>query len=67
MKIEKFGKIQKLEADFGFYAPYDLQNRLFRKEVGGGSLLDIGIYPIFAALSTLGIPENSFLLKETKG
>lgn len=58
VRNEKFGKIQKLEADFGFYAPYDLQNRLFRKEVGGGSLLDIGIYPIFAALSTLGIPEN---------
>lgn len=58
VKNEKYGKIQKLEADFGFYAPYDLQNRLFRKEVGGGSLLDIGIYPIFAALSTLGIPEK---------
>lgn len=58
VKSEKFGKIQKLEADFGFYAPYDLQNRLFRKEVGGGSLLDIGIYPIFAALTTLGIPEK---------
>lgn len=58
VKNEKYGKIQKLEADFGFYAPYDLQNRVFRKEVGGGSLLDIGIYPIFAALSTLGIPEK---------
>jgi len=55
---EKYGKIQKLEADFGFYAPYDLLNRVFRKELGGGSLLDIGIYPIFAALSTLGIPEK---------
>ena len=58
VKSSKYGKIQQLEADFGFYAPYDLQNRLFRKEVGGGSLLDIGIYPIFAALSTLGIPEK---------
>lgn len=58
VKSEKFGKIKQLEADFGFCAPYDLQNRLFRKEVGGGSLLDIGIYPIFAALSTLGIPEK---------
>jgi predicted dehydrogenase len=30
---------------------------LLKKEVGGGSLLDIGIYPIFAALSTLGMPN----------
>lgn len=31
---------------------------VFKKEVGGGSLLDIGIYPIFAALSTLGSPSK---------
>lgn len=55
---EKYGKITALKADFGFYTPYDVKNRLFQKEVGGGSLLDIGIYPIFAALSTLGVPEH---------
>lgn len=55
---EKYGKILSLKADFGFYTPYDLNNRVFRKEVGGGSLLDIGIYPIFAALSTLGNPDS---------
>lgn len=58
LKTEKYGKLNKIEADFGFYLPYDLNNRLFLKEVGGGSLLDIGIYPIFVALSTLGIPEQ---------
>lgn len=55
---EKFGKLLKVEADFGFSRPFDEASRLFKKEVGGGSLLDIGIYPIFVALSTLGIPEN---------
>ncbi len=58
VKNEKYGKLKQLEADFGFYQQFDSENRLFRKEVGGGSLLDIGIYPIFAALSTLGIPQN---------
>lgn len=58
LEIKKYGKLNKVEADFGFYLPYDLDNRLFLKEVGGGSLLDIGIYAIFAALSTLGIPEE---------
>jgi predicted dehydrogenase len=58
IKSDEFGKLKKLEADFGFYTPYNTASRLFKKEVGGGSLLDIGIYPIFAALSTLGIPEN---------
>jgi predicted dehydrogenase len=57
LKKEKFGKILKLEADFGFSRAFDNSSRLFKKEVGGGSLLDIGIYPIFAALSTLGKPD----------
>ena len=58
VKKEKFGKLKSLEADFGFFREFDTNSRLFKKEVGGGSLLDIGIYPIFVALSTLGIPEN---------
>lgn len=58
LKNETFGKVLKLEADFGFQRAFDDSSRLFNKSLGGGSLLDIGIYPIFAALSTLGIPEN---------
>lgn len=52
----KYGVINKLEADFGFQVPLDMNSRVFKKSLGGGSLLDIGIYPIFAALSTLGKP-----------
>ncbi len=58
LKNKTYGNILKLEADFGFTRPYDTGTRLFAKNLGGGSLLDIGIYPIFAALSTLGIPQN---------
>ena len=58
IKSKKYGEIIKLEADFGFYTPYNTESRVFKKEVGGGSLLDIGIYPIFVAISTLGIPEK---------
>jgi len=53
-----YGNVLKLEADFGFYRAFDNSSRVFNKSLGGGSLLDIGIYPIFAALSTLGIPKN---------
>jgi predicted dehydrogenase len=55
---DTYGKLKNLEADFGFYTPFNTESRVFRKEVGGGSLLDIGIYPIFAALATLGVPNN---------
>jgi len=53
-----YGDVLKLEADFGFYRAFDNSSRLFNKSLGGGSLLDIGIYPIFAALSALGIPKH---------
>jgi len=58
IKSEKYGKIKNLKADFGFPAPVDLDKRLYNKNLGGGSLLDIGIYPIFMAMSALGIPEK---------
>lgn len=58
LKENHFGKIVKLEADFGFNPDYDESSRLMNKSLGGGSLLDIGIYPIFAALSTLGLPKK---------
>jgi len=53
-----YGNILKLEADFGFKSNHSKTSRVWEKSLGGGSLLDIGIYPIFAALSTLGKPKN---------
>ena len=54
----KYGNITALEADFGFESPYQPEKRLLNKKLGGGSLLDIGIYPVFAALSLLGRPSE---------
>jgi predicted dehydrogenase len=51
------GDIKIIESDFCFKAPYDKKGRLFNPLLGGGSLLDIGIYPIFMALSLAGVPE----------
>jgi predicted dehydrogenase len=58
VKSGKYGKLKEVEADFGFKSKYDVESRLLKKEIGGGSLLDIGIYPIFAALATLGNPDS---------
>lgn len=54
----KYGKVKSIKADFGFEAEFDRNKRLFNKSLGGGSLLDIGIYPIFLAYSILGKPER---------
>ncbi|GGZ90892.1 Gfo/Idh/MocA family protein [Algibacter mikhailovii] len=58
IRNKTYGNIIKLEADFGFFRAFNNDARLFNKTLGGGSLLDIGIYPIFTALSTLGLPKQ---------
>ncbi|MBU3821571.1 Gfo/Idh/MocA family oxidoreductase [Flavobacteriaceae bacterium XHP0103] len=58
LENKTYGNILKIESDFGFTMPYDTDKRLFNKSMGGGSLLDIGIYPIFSSLSTLGMPNS---------
>jgi predicted dehydrogenase len=52
----EIGEIKMIQADFGFRAPEPLAQRLYDPLLGGGSLLDIGIYPVFLALSLLGKP-----------
>ena len=55
----EIGAIQYLHADFGFYAmDRDPQSRVLNPALGGGSLLDIGIYPIFLSYLLLGMPES---------
>jgi len=52
------GEVKSLKADFGFKANYDPEGRLFNKALGGGSLLDIGVYPLFLSLLLFGKPDS---------
>ena len=52
------GKVVSVKADFGFKAPFLPEKRLFNKELGGGSVLDIGIYPLFLSYLFLGKPTK---------
>ncbi len=58
--IEKgvIGEVKSLKADFGFKTDFQPEGRLFNSEMGGGSILDIGIYPVFLSLLVLGYPET---------
>jgi predicted dehydrogenase len=52
------GKIIHLNGRFSFQAPYNPTDRKFNLELGGGSLLDIGIYPVIDALYFIGVPTE---------
>ena len=53
-----FGELISMQADFGFKGDSDPESRVYNKKLGGGSLLDVGIYPIYLSLLTLGIPSD---------
>ena len=51
------GDINSMLINFGFIPQPPVPPRLFDPALGGGSLLDIGIYNVFMALSFLGRPD----------
>jgi predicted dehydrogenase len=52
------GEIKEIQADFGFKANYNPADRLFNMELGGGSVLDVGVYPLFLCQILLGYPKS---------
>lgn len=54
----KVGKIQSVIAEFGFKPTPPIAQRIYDPALGGGSLLDIGVYPVFLALDILGKPDE---------
>lgn len=54
----KLGQIKYFYGEFGFKPVEPVAPRLFDPALGGGALLDIGVYPVFMALDLLGKPDS---------
>ncbi|MBQ5948670.1 Gfo/Idh/MocA family protein [Massilia sp. ST3] len=50
----EIGTVTQVHADFGFSATQDPEHRVNKLELGGGALLDLGIYPLSIACALLG-------------
>ena len=50
----EIGAVHQVSADFGFAATLDPEHRLNNRALGGGALLDLGIYPLSIAAALLG-------------
>jgi predicted dehydrogenase len=58
------GDLVSFEADHGQWFKLDPGFRLFAPELGGGAVLDLGVYPISFASMLLGTPERIAALIE---
>ena len=55
----ELGEIQSVIADHTQYLPPERVERLWSPELGGGALLDLGIYPVSFATRIFGIPDKA--------
>jgi predicted dehydrogenase len=52
------GEVRSVQADLGVQRVFDAQDRLFALELGGGALLDLGVYVVSFAQMILGTPGS---------
>jgi predicted dehydrogenase len=52
------GEVRSVQADLGVQRAFDPDDRLFSLELGGGALLDLGVYVVSFAQMLLGTPDT---------
>src|SRR4051812_15458378 len=58
LAVGAIGEIVGVRADLSKHFPYDPEGRLYDLAVGGGALLDLGVYPTTFAWMVLGRPQG---------
>ncbi|MEM7105783.1 MAG: Gfo/Idh/MocA family oxidoreductase [Bacteroidota bacterium] len=54
----EIGEINYLNVDFTFFRNDNDDSRMLNMDLAGGSLLDMGVYPVFLSYLIFGIPED---------
>ena len=61
------GDINLMVGTFGFNVPKDKHDRWLNPELAGGTLLDMGVYPIAVSQWIMGMQPQSFVVKAQLG
>ncbi len=71
LKDNEIGEVKRIESNFGFKVKkIKKESRLFNKELGGGSILDLGCYPLsffnlFTKDKKIEVTQSNFNVCET--
>jgi predicted dehydrogenase len=52
------GEVRHINAHFGFHNDFPPEHRMRNPDLGGGALLDLGVYPVSFAQLFLGAPDS---------
>ncbi|MEL4359241.1 MULTISPECIES: Gfo/Idh/MocA family protein [unclassified Luteococcus] len=52
------GEVRSVQGDLTAHRDFDDRNRLFNAAMGGGAMLDLGVYCLHMATDLLGLPER---------
>ncbi|MFV2099626.1 Gfo/Idh/MocA family protein [Micromonospora sp. LOL_024] len=52
------GELTSVQASFGVAGPFPPEHRMRARALGGGALLDLGVYPVSLAHLLLGVPQH---------
>ncbi len=58
LENREIGDVRFVSADFGFRSAFPPEHRIHNRALGGGALLDVGIYPVSFASMILGEPRD---------
>ncbi len=53
------GHLGMFSGSFGYAMEFDPQSRVYNPDLGGGALLDVGIYPLSTSVWLMGAPEET--------
>lgn len=56
------GELGMFSGSFGYAMNFDPENRVYNPELGGGALLDVGIYPLSTSIWLMGVPDETVAL-----
>ena len=56
------GELGMFSGSFGYTMNFDPKNRVYNPELGGGALLDVGIYPLSTSIWFMGVPDEMLAL-----
>lgn len=60
------GDLQLIRASFNVLCPFNPENRMFKKSLGGGAILDLGCYPVSYARHIAGAAQGADFAEPVK-